>query len=60
MSRCVRDRIHQTARRAPVGETLAARSAGRRPARPPIAIAATIPPAQASGGMTADHSLAEA
>lgn len=51
---------HQTVRRASVGDTLAARIAGARPAKAPIVSAATIPPAQASGGITADQPLVEA
>jgi hypothetical protein len=50
----------QTVRKASVGETFAARIAGSSPAMPPIAIAAAIPPAHASAGMTVDQPLAEA
>jgi hypothetical protein len=50
----------QTVRKASVGETFAARIAGNSPAMPPIAIAAAIPPAHASAGMTVDQPLLEA
>jgi hypothetical protein len=42
-----------------VGETFAARIAGKSPAMPPIAIAAAIPPAHASAGMTVVQPLLE-
>jgi hypothetical protein len=45
--------VPQTVRRASVGESRAARTAGYRPAIAPMAIAAAIPPPAASGGMTA-------
>ncbi len=42
----------QTVQSASVGDRRAARMAGRRPARAPMATAAARPPAQACGGMT--------
>ena len=45
-------RCHQTVRSASVGESRAARSAGRSPAIAPIAIAAPSPPVQAETGTT--------
>ncbi len=49
--------VGQTVRNASVGDSRAARSAGSKPAIAPVAIAETIPPAQAVGGMTTVHSF---
>jgi hypothetical protein len=50
----------QTVRSASVGESLAARSAGKRPAMAPIRTADPIPPPHASGGITTVQFLAVA
>src|SRR5262249_51898467 len=44
-----------TVRSASVGESRAARIAGRRPATAPMMTAAPSPPAHASGGTETDH-----
>ena len=50
--------LGQAVRSASVGDSRAARSAGSRPAMAPMAMAAPMPPPQASGGMTIAQCLA--
>jgi hypothetical protein len=52
-----RRRLRYTVRRASVGESRAARIAGRSPAVPPMRMAAARPPAQALAGTTAVQCL---
>ena len=57
------DRVHRvshTVRSASVGDSRAARSAGRRPAMAPMAMEAPNPPAQATAGTTMAQCLVEA
>jgi len=54
------DAAGQMLHRARVGDRRAARIAGSRPARAPMSMAAAMPPAHASGGMTVAQPLCRA